>query len=193
VVQIKENHKKRINKINSQLITKLAPYLYESFIKHDVYKQQNMDHSLKRTNKWKSSYESTIRNILIHVTIQSSPSLTSDCVSELVTFNYSTPSKVWEAWNANSGWRRKSDDESRFRGKEEGVDRFLVLGRTHMTAPQELRVFHQRLLGQLFVKQVVHFSLQAVPQLQNNNKLFPSTFSSSFPVFKCSVMINSAF
>lgn len=39
---------------------------------------------------------------------------------------------------------------------------------TYMIAPQKLWVFHQCVLRQLFMKQVVHVKLQALPQLDNN-------------------------
>lgn len=38
-----------------------------------------------------------------------------------------------------------------------------------MIAPQELWVFHQSVLSQFFMKQLVHVHLQAVPQLEKQN------------------------
>lgn len=41
-----------------------------------------------------------------------------------------------------------------------------------MTAPQELGVFHKRVLGQLFVKQFVNVELQTVAQLEKHDMIF---------------------
>lgn len=47
----------------------------------------------------------------------------------------------------------------------------LMLGGTHMTAPEELWVLHESVLCQFFMKQLVHLGLQAVPQLEKQQKM----------------------
>lgn len=48
-------------------------------------------------------------------------------------------------------------------------NRAIEKNKTHVTAPQELWVFHQSVLSQFFMKQLVHVRLQADPQLEKHN------------------------
>lgn len=73
-----------------------------------------------------------------------------------------------------------------------------------MITPKELWVFHQRVFHQFLVKQVVHFCLQAVPQLDKNKQhhmkqvplLLPLNlehFLFSFYSNSIKIQVNSAF
>lgn len=46
-----------------------------------------------------------------------------------------------------------------------------------MTAPQELWVFHESVLGQFFMEQLVHVRLQAVTQLEREKTIILFTSS----------------
>ena len=48
---------------------------------------------------------------------------------------------------------------------------FWRFGETHMAAPEEFGVFHESVLGQLFVEQLVHFRFQTVPQLEKKTMI----------------------